>query len=73
MLLYHFVYVSFAKESQSRLIKYKHVPMFIRQTMAGDRQEMILTMTKITRNTKIIMMIIMALMTAKYIQVLMIS
>ena len=31
-----FFFVSIAKQSHSRLLKYKHVPMFIRLTMAGD-------------------------------------
>ena len=70
-LLYHFFFVSIVKQSHPRLLKYKHVPMFIRLTMAGD--EMILTLKKITKKTKIIMMIIMALMTVKYIQALMLS
>lgn len=70
-LLYHFFFVSIVKQSHPWLLKYKHVPMFIRLTMTGD--EMILTLKKITRKTKIIMMIIMALMTVKYIQALMLS
>ena len=36
LLLYHFFFVSIAKQSHPWLLKYKHVPMFIRLTMAGD-------------------------------------
>ena len=36
LLLYNFFYVSFAKQSYSGLLKYKHVLMFKRLTMAGD-------------------------------------